>query len=138
MAVDSPNTSLNSLRSLFKLQKPLNPSHFLTPSETLYSILWAPLYSSPDLPTPFILPACPTSFLTRLQISPQNFRGIPKSLLASTFNTKLPAQFVFFFIAFFFIVSWAYCDGRVDFIDWAGGDIDSGMLSRVWGGSERC
>jgi hypothetical protein len=35
MAVDSPISSLNSLRSLSKLQKPLNPSHFLTPSETL-------------------------------------------------------------------------------------------------------
>jgi hypothetical protein len=53
-------------------------------------------------------------------------------------NIQLLAQFVFFFIAFFFIVSWAYCDGRVDFIDWAGGDIGSGMLSRVWGGSEGC
>jgi hypothetical protein len=26
---------------------------------------------------------------------------------------------------------WAHCDGRVDFIDWAGGDTGSGMLPEL-------
>jgi hypothetical protein len=50
MVVDSPNTSLNSLRSLFKLQKPLNPSHFLTPNKTLLFHFVGSFISSPDVP----------------------------------------------------------------------------------------
>jgi hypothetical protein len=133
MAVDSSQYSLNYLRSLSKAPKTPESLSLLNSQWNTRFHFVGYFYSSPDVRTPFILPACPTSFLTRLQISPQNFRGISKRPSCFKSNTKLPAQFVFFFI-----VSWAYCDGRVDFIDWAGGDIGSGMLSRVWGGSERC
>jgi hypothetical protein len=64
MAVDSPISSLNSLR--FPPKAPKNPESLslpksLSPNKRLIPFCGL-LYSSPDVP--FILPACPTSFHT--------------------------------------------------------------------------
>ncbi len=68
-------------------------------------------YSSPDLPS-VLYPSSIPYVLTCLQIMPQNFIGISKSLLASTINTQLPVQFETFWIVpinaimFWGLLSW--------------------------------
>ncbi len=120
MAVDSSHYSLNSLRSLSKAPKTPESLSLLNSQRNTRFHFVGCFYSSPDLPTrPCLLPACPTSFLTRLQISPQNFRGIPKRPSCFKSNTKLPAQFMFFsshsfslFLGLIVMVGWISLIGR--------------------------
>jgi hypothetical protein len=67
---------------------------------------------------------------------PREVQGQQSGPLSLTLNCQL--NLCSFHTICHLVLIWVYCDGRVDFIDWAGGDIGSGMLSRVGDGSERC
>jgi hypothetical protein len=98
------------------LPKSLSPNKILIPFCGL-------LYSSPDVPNAlyasYVLPHMPPDFATKFQ---RDF----KSLLASTFNTKLPAKLVFF--------SFYYCHpvlGLIVMVGWISLIGREGTLAQV-------
>jgi hypothetical protein len=120
--------------------KPLNPSHFLTQNKTLLFHFVGSFI--PHQMFLRVLNSFHHSLNTSLPISHhKTSEGFLKVLLASqsTLNCHLNFCVLLNFLCASFchlVLIWAYCDGRVDFIDWAGGDIGSGMLSRVGDGLE--
>ncbi len=116
------------------IQAPKTPESLSLPNSPFCGLL----YSPPDVPNvlnSFQHTLRPSSHASRSRHKIS--KGIPKSLLASTLNTELPAQFVFFhssIIAIPFLGLLWWSGG----FHWLGGRGHWLMLFRVWGGSERC